>query len=338
MFKKPYFIAEMSGNHNQSLERALEIVDAAAASGADALKIQTYTPDTMTIDVREKGFVIEDKNSLWFGKSLYELYGEAMTPYEWHGPIFERCKEHGMDFLSTPFDSTAVDFLETFNPKLYKIASFENIDIPLIKKVASLKKPLIISTGMATVSEIEDAVSAARSVGCEDITLLKCTSAYPADASDANIATIPHLKNIFHTNVGLSDHTTGVGVAVAAIALGATVVEKHFTLNRADGGVDSAFSLEPHEFKALVEEGTKAYNSIGNINYGTSSDKEKSSLGFRRSMYIVKDVVKGEEITPENVRCIRPGFGLAPKYYDLVMGRTFKEDYKKGTPLSFDKM
>lgn len=334
--KKPYFIAEMSGNHNQSLERALEIVDAAAKAGADALKIQTYTPDTMTLDIHEGEFVITDEKSLWAGKSLYELYGEAMTPYEWHGPIFNRCKEHGMDFLSTPFDHTAVDFLEKFNPKLYKIASFENIDTPLIKKTASLKKPIIISTGMATVSEIEDAVNACREVGNNDITLLVCTSAYPADASDANLRTIPHLRELFGTKVGLSDHTPGIGVSIASIALGADVIEKHFTLRRADGGVDSAFSLEPEEFQALVEEGKRAYNSIGKVSYGPNSEKEKKSLQFRRSIYIAKNIKKGEILTNENLRCVRPGFGLAPKHYDFLLGQKVSCDLKIGTAMKFE--
>lgn len=333
---KPYFIAEMSGNHNQSLERALEIVDAAAKAGADALKIQTYTPDTMTLDIRQNEFVITDEKSLWAGKSLYELYGEAMTPYEWHGPIFNRCKELGMDFLSTPFDSTAVDFLEKFDPKLYKIASFENIDIPLIKKTASLKKPIIISTGMATVSEIEDAVNACREVGNDNITLLVCTSAYPADASDANILTIPHLKKLFGTKVGLSDHTKGIGVAVASIALGAEVIEKHFTLRRADGGVDSAFSLEPEEFRLLVEEGMRAYNSIGKVVYGSKSEKEKKSIQFRRSIYIAKDVKIGDVLNMENLKCIRPGYGMPPKYYEFLLGKKINGNFQAGTAMRIE--
>ncbi len=334
--QRPYFIAEMSGNHNHSLERALKIVDAAAYAGADALKIQTYTPDTMTINLKEGEFLISDKNSLWYGKNLYELYQEAMTPYDWHGPIFDRCKKHNMDFLSTPFDASAVDFLEQFNPSCYKIASFENIDIPLIKKVASLKKPIIISTGMATVSEIEDAVNAAREVGCDDITLLKCTSSYPADATDANILTIPHLKNLFNTHVGLSDHTLGQGVAVASIALVAEVIEKHFTLSRADGGVDSAFSLEPEEFKRLVIEGRRAANSLGKISYGPTSDKEKKSLVFRRSVYIVEELKAGDILTTQNLRCIRPGFGVSPKYYESLLGKRVIKDVKRGTAMSFD--
>lgn len=251
---KPFMIAEMSGNHNQSLERALEIVEAAAAAGADALKLQTYTADTMTLNIKSKDFYIDDAESLWEGKSLYDLYQEAYTPWEWHQPIFDRCRELGLIPLSTPFDETAVDFLEELDIPLYKIASFENTDIPLIKKVASTGKPMIISTGMATAAELEEAVQAAREAGCQDLILLKCTSTYPASPENTNIRTIPHMQDLFKCQVGLSDHTMGTGVAVASVALGATVIEKHFTLSRADGGVDAAFSLEPDELRALVVE------------------------------------------------------------------------------------
>jgi len=281
--RTPYIIAEMSGNHNHSLERALEIVDAAAASGVDALKIQTYTADTMTIDAPSDDFRILDPESLWSGQTLHALYEQAHTPWEWHGPIFERCRKHGIAGFSTPFDHSAVDFLESLDVPFYKIASFENGDLPLIRKVASTGKPIIISTGMASLAELEEAVTTARESGCPDVVLLKCTSAYPAPASDANLATIPHLRELFGVPVGLSDHTMGIGVAVAAVALGAQVIEKHFTLSRADGGVDSAFSMEPREMAALVVEARKASDAIGTISYG-ASEKEVASRTCRRSI------------------------------------------------------
>jgi pseudaminic acid synthase len=332
---KVFIIAEMSGNHNQSLERALEIVDAAADAGVDALKIQTYTADTMTLDVGTEQFAITDQKSLWKGKSLYKLYQEAHTPWEWHRPIFERCRERGMIGFSTPFDATAVDFLETLDVPLYKIASFENTDLPLIRKVAATGKPMIISTGMASVSELDETVQAAKDAGCNDLVLLKCTSAYPAKASDCNIATIPHLKQLFDVGVGLSDHTMGIGVAVAAVALGATVVEKHFTLSRAEGGVDSAFSLEPHELKLLVEESRKAAEAVGQVRYGVT-EAEKASRQFRRSLYISKDMKAGDTFTAENLRSIRPGFGLPPKYFEQFIGKTCRRNLTRGTPLSWD--
>jgi N-acetylneuraminate synthase len=331
----PFIIAEMSGNHNQSLERALEIVDAAAKAGAHALKIQTYTADTMTLNLNHGEFFIEDKNSLWKGKSLYELYQEAYTPWEWHGPIFERCKSHGMIFLSTPFDSTAVDFLETFDPPVYKIASFENTDIPLIKKVAQTGKPMIISTGMASIAELDLTVQTARENGCKDLILLKCTSSYPSTPENTNILTIPHLRELFDLEVGLSDHTMGVGAACASVALGATVVEKHFTLSRADGGVDSAFSLEPHEMNLLVTETKRAWEALGKISYGVT-EIEKKSLVFRRSIYIAEDVKEGDILNEKNLRCIRPGLGLPPKYYDMLLGKKIKSSLKKGTPMKME--
>ena len=331
----PFIIAEMSGNHNQSLDRALEIVDAAAKSGAHALKIQTYTADTMTLDLKHGEFFIEDKNSLWQGRSLYDLYQEAYTPWEWHGPIFERCKEHGMIFLSTPFDATAVDFLETFDPLIYKIASFENTDIPLIKKVAQTGKPMIISTGMATVEELDLTVKTARENGCKDLILLKCTSSYPSSPENTNILTIPHLRDLFNLEVGLSDHTMGVGAACASVAFGATVVEKHFTLNRADGGVDSSFSLEPHEMKSLVIETERAWQAIGKVSYGVT-EIEKKSLLFRRTIYITEDVKEGDILTEKNLRCIRPGLGLPPKYYELLLGKKIKTSLKKGTAMKME--
>lgn len=332
---KPFIIAEMSGNHNQSLDRALEIVEAAAKAGVDALKIQTYTADTMTLDVEEGEFFIKDKNSLWKGKSLYKLYEEAYTPWEWHQPIFDRARELGMIPFSSPFDETAVDFLEELDVPLYKIASFENTDIPLIKKVASTGKPMIISTGMATVAELDETVRTAREYGCKDLILLKCTSTYPATPENTNIITIPHMRELFDVQVGLSDHTLGTGVAVASVALGATVIEKHFTLNRADGGVDSSFSMEPDEMRALVTETERAWQALGKITYGPT-EKEKDSLKFRRSIYVVKDIKAGEEFTRENIKVIRPGYGLEPKYYESFLGKKSKKDIKVGTPLKLE--
>ncbi len=331
----PFVIAEMSGNHNQSLERALAIVDAAAATGAHALKIQTYTPDTMTLDLDEREFHISDPKSLWAGTSLYKLYGEAYTPWEWHKPIFDRARQLGMTAFSTPFDDTAVDFLEKLGVPCYKIASFENTDLPLIRRVAATGKPMIISTGMATVAELDETVSAARESGCTQLVLLKCTSTYPATPENSNILTIPHLRELFGCEVGLSDHTMGVGVSVASVALGATVIEKHFTLNRADGGVDSTFSMEPSEMTQLREETERAWQALGCVSYGPL-EAEKKSIQFRRSLYIVKDVKAGEKINPDNVRAIRPGFGLPTKFAGVFMGKVFARDAKKGTPLAWD--
>lgn len=335
--QEPFIIAEMSGNHNQSLERALQIVEAAAKSGAHALKIQTYTADTMTLNIENPEFVIKDANSLWNGQNLYQLYAKAYTPWEWHKPIFERAQELGMIAFSTPFDETAVDFLETLNVPLYKIASFENNDIPLIKKVASTGKPMIISTGMATVAELDEAVHAAKDSGCKDLILLKCTSTYPSTPENTNLLTIPHMRELFNVQVGISDHTMGIGVSVGAVSLGATVIEKHFTLSRNDGGVDSAFSMEPHEMEALVIESKRAWQSMGKISYGPS-EKEKASEKFRRSIYVVKDIKAGELFTRDNIKVIRPGYGLAPKYYEDILGKTTKNDIKTGLPLSFDEI
>jgi pseudaminic acid synthase len=329
---RPFVIAEMSGNHNQSLERALAIVDAAAASGAHALKLQTYTPDTMTIDLNEREFHISDPKSLWSGCSLYDLYGEAYTPWEWHQPIFDRARERGIIAFSTPFDDTAVDFLERLNVPCYKIASFENTDLPLIRRVAATGKPLIISTGMATVAELDETVRAARDAGCTDLVLLKCTSTYPAPAESTNLRTIPHLRELFGCEVGLSDHTMGVGVAVAAVALGATVIEKHFTLNRADGGVDSTFSLEPAEMAQLVVETERAWQALGQVRYGPT-EAEQESVVFRRSLYVVQDLKAGDVLTRENVRAIRPGLGLPTKYLEQVLGKTVTQNLKRGTAL-----
>ena len=331
----PYIVAEMSGNHNQSLERALQIVDAAAAAGAHALKIQTYTADTMTLDLDEGLFHIEDPRSLWKGRSLHAVYQEAHTPWEWHQPIFERCKTHGITGFSSPFDASAVDFLESLDVPCYKIASFENTDIPLIRKVAATGKPVIISTGMATDTEIGEAVEAARGAGCRDLVLLKCTSSYPAKPENTNILTIPDLRRRFGCLAGLSDHTMGIGVAVASVALGAVLIEKHFTLRRADGGVDSAFSLEPEELSSLVTETERARQSLGEVHYGPT-EEEKGSIKFRRSLYVTKDLRAGDVLTAENFRAIRPGLGLPPKHYDAVLGRKLVRDAKKGTPLSWD--
>lgn len=331
----PFVIAEMSGNHNQSLERALEIVEVAAKTGAHALKIQTYTPETMTLDLDEREFHINDPKSLWAGTSLYKLYGQAYTPWEWHKPIFDRARELGIIAFSTPFDDTAVDFLESLDVPCYKIASFENTDLPLIRRVAATGKPLIISTGMATVAELDETVRAARTAGCKDMVLLKCTSTYPATAANTNILTIPHLRELFGCEVGLSDHTMGVGVSVASVAFGATVIEKHFTLNRADGGVDSSFSMEPGEMAQLVVETERAWQALGQVSYGIT-EAEKPSLVFRRSIYIAKDLKSGDALTRENLRCIRPGMGLPPKYYEMLLGRKVNKDVKRGAPMGWD--
>lgn len=331
----PFVIAEMSGNHNQSLARALEIVEAAAATGVHALKIQTYTPDTMTLDINEREFHISDAKSLWNGQSLYQLYGEAYTPWEWHEAIFKRARELGMIPFSTPFDDTAVDFLESLNVDCYKIASFENTDLPLIRRVAATGKPLIISTGMASIAELDDTVRAARAAGCKDLILLKCTSTYPATAENTNILTIPHMRELFGCEVGLSDHTMGVGVSVASVALGATVIEKHFTLARSDGGVDSSFSMEPSEMMQLVLETERAWQALGAVSYG-ATEAEKKSLQFRRSLYVVEEMKAGEEFTRTNVRAIRPGQGLPTKYLDVVLGKRAAVDVPRGTALSWN--
>ncbi|WP_174615547.1 pseudaminic acid synthase [Virgibacillus ihumii] len=331
----PFIIAEMSGNHNQSLERALKIVDAAAEAGAHALKIQTYTADTMTLNKAEDDFVIKDPESSWGGKSLYELYKEAYTPWEWHQPIFDRCRQLGMIGFSTPFDESSVDFLESLNIPFYKIASFECTDLPLLRRVAQTKKPIIISTGMCTASEIEESVNAVREAGCEELILLKCTSTYPASPADTNINTIPHMKELFQCQAGLSDHTMGNGAAVASVALGGTVVEKHFTLSRADGGVDASFSLEPNEMEALVTETKRAWQSLGGVHYGVTN-AEKSSKKYRRSLYVTQNMKAGDILSKENLRAIRPGYGLAPKYYDILLGKKVACDVEKGTPVTWD--
>lgn len=328
---KPFIIAEMSGNHNQSLERALAIVQAAADSGAHAIKLQTYTADTITM---KGAYTINDKNSLWDGKELHDLYKEAYTPWEWHKPIFDKAKELGLIAFSSPFDESAVDFLEDLNVPAYKIASFENTHLPLIRRVAKTGKPVIISTGVSNIADIDEAVRTLKNEGCGNFVLLKCTSTYPATPENTNLKTIPHLANLYDCIVGLSDHTMGIGASVAAVALGARVIEKHFTLRRADGGVDSAFSLEPEELKSLVIETERAFLALGEIKYGVQKAEEKSVF-FKRSIYVAEDIKAGDKFSEENLKIIRPGNGLAPKYWDEIIGLTSKRDLKRGNPLSF---
>lgn len=332
---KPYMIAEMSGNHNQSLKRALEIVDAAAATGADAIKLQTYTADTITLDADSADFIIDDPSSLWAGRRLYDLYREAHTPWEWHEPIMKRARAHGMDCFSSAFDDTSVDFLETLGVEAYKIASFECTDLPLIAKVASTGKPMIISTGMASIAEIDEAVRTARQNGCGDLAILKCTSTYPATPDNTNLRTIAHMRAAFGCEVGLSDHTMGCGVSVAAVAFGATIFEKHFTLARADGGVDSTFSLEPDEFRQLVVETERAWQGLGTISYG-GSKAEENSRAFRRSVYIAEDIKAGEILTAANIRIVRPGFGLDPKHYQTLLGKRVNRHVVRGERVTWD--
>lgn len=332
---KPFIIAEMSGNHNQSLDRALEIVEKAAEAGAHAIKLQTYTADTMTIDERGGLFSIDDEDSLWYGKNLYELYELAHTPWDWHEPIFKKAKELGMMPFSTPFDDTSVDFLEDLGVSAYKVASFENTDWTLLKKIASTGKPVIMSTGAANLSDIDEAVRVLRENGCPDLVLLKCTSTYPATPENTNLQTIPRMRDIFDCHIGLSDHTLGIGAAVASVALGARVIEKHFTLSRADGGVDAAFSIEPDEMKALVEESERAFLALGDVQFGIQKAEEKS-LRYKRSIYVVEDIAEGEEFTKENIRVIRPGDGLQPKFFEQVLGKTASRDLQRGTPLSWE--
>jgi N-acetylneuraminate synthase len=324
----------MSGNHNQSLERALDLVDAAASAGAHALKLQTYTADTITLDLRTDEFYIADESNLWKGNSLHELYRMAHTPWEWHGPIMQRAKERGLLCFSSPFDESAVDFLESLDVPAYKVASFENNHLPLIRKVAATRKPLIISTGMASIAELDEAVRTAREAGCSDLVLLKCTSTYPASPKNTNVLTIPHMRELFGCEVGLSDHTMGVGVAIAAVACGASVIEKHFTLRRADGGVDSAFSLEPAELAMLVEESERAWLSLGAVTYGPT-EAEMNSLMFRRSLYVAEDMRRGEIFTRKSLRVVRPGKGLHPRFYEQLLGKSVVRDVRKGTPVDW---
>lgn len=331
----PFIIAEMSGNHNQSIDKALAIIDAAAATGAHAIKLQTYTADTLTIDVSDGEFSIQDSNSLWKGRTLYELYQEAHTPWEWHKALFERAKQRGLLCFSTPFDDTSVDFLEELGVEVYKIASFENNHLPLLKKVAKTGKPVIMSTGISTLADIEIAVKTLRDNGCQELVLLKCTSTYPASPENTNLMTIPHMAELFNCHVGLSDHTLGIGVSIAAVAMGARVIEKHFTIDRAEGGVDSSFSLEPGEFKMLVEESERAFLATGKVIYGIMEAEKKSQM-FKRSIYIVEDMEEGEIFTEDNTRIIRPGMGISPKYFEFILGKKVNRMVKRGTPLTFD--
>ncbi|WP_204291405.1 pseudaminic acid synthase [Micromonospora gifhornensis] len=333
--ERPFVVAEMSGNHNGDLDRALAIVDAVAESGAHALKLQTYRPDTITIDVDAPAFRISGGHELWGGQNLYRLYERAHTPYEWHGPIFERARDRGLTVFSSPFDATAVELLEGLDAPAYKIASSELVDLPLIRLVAATGKPLIISTGMATLAEIDAAVRTARSAGTGGIVLLACTAAYPAPPADSNLRRIPVLAEAFGVPVGLSDHTPGIGVPVASVALGACFIEKHITLDRADGGVDSDFSLNPAELSALVVEAERAHAALGGTTIGPTP-AEREGLRFRRSLYVVADVRAGDEVTAANVRSIRPAGGLSPVEIDRVLGRHFTVDVTRGTPLSWD--
>lgn len=331
----PFIIAEMSGNHNGSLERALELVDIAAEAGAHAVKLQTYTADTMTIDLDEGAFFIADQESLWKGESLYKLYQKAMTPWQWHAPIFERSRALGMTAFSSPFDTTAVDFLEGLGAPCYKIASFENTDLSLIRKVAATGKPMIISTGMATLAEIDEAVRTARLSGCTQLMLLKCTSSYPAPPEDSNLASIPYMRDLFGCHVGLSDHTLGIGAAVASVALGGVAIEKHFTPNRDDGGVDSAFSAEPEELSLMVAETGRAALARGSVKFGPT-EADMKSLQFRRTLYVTQDLESGDMLTSENLRAIRPGYGLPPKFLDDLLGKRVGKDIARGTPMAWD--
>ncbi|MES2003043.1 MAG: pseudaminic acid synthase [Bacteroidota bacterium] len=332
--RKPLIIAEMSGNHNQSLERALTIVDEAAKAGADAIKLQTYTADTMTMP---GAFTITDPNSLWFGRELHELYQEAYTPWEWHKKIFERAEQNGIFAFSSPFDESAVDFLEELDVPCYKIASLENTDWPLLKKVAATNKPVIMSTGASSLSDIADAVNVLRNAGCTNLVLLKCTSTYPASPDNTNILTIPHMADLFKCSVGLSDHTMGIGVSVASTALGAVLIEKHFTLSRKDGGVDSAFSIEPRELEMLVNETNSAFLSLGQIKYGLQKGEDISSL-YKRSIYASKDIHSDELISRDNIKIIRPSLGLKPKHFEEIIGKKAKVFIKQGTPITWNML
>lgn len=330
---EPYIICELSGNHNGSLDRALALIDAAAETGCDAIKIQSYTPDTMTIDCDDIDFQI--KEGTWAGYNLYRLYEEAYTPFEWHEAMFKRAAEHGITIFSTPFDETAADMLEELGAPAFKIASFEIVDLELIAYVASKKKPMIISTGMASLAEIEVAVKTARNSGCSEIILLHCISSYPAPNDQSNLFTLGHLADAFGVVGGLSDHTHGTATSVAAVALGACVIEKHFTLARSDGGPDSAFSLEPEEFKRLCDDCRNAWVSLGRVDY-SRQEAEGSNLVFRRSIYVIRDIKKGERLSRQNIKVIRPGYGMAPSELNSCLGRKAKFDLKRGTALSID--
>ncbi len=330
-----FIIAELSGNHDQSLEKAKAMIKAAAETGATAIKLQTYTPDTITLNVKRGEFLIQDEDNLWKGRTLYDLYAEAMTPWEWHKPLFDYAKSLGLIAFSTPFDLTAVDYLESLDVPCHKIASFENIDHQLLAAVAKTGKPVIMSTGMASIEELAESVAVLKANGCNELILLKCTSHYPANPVDANLLTIPHLANLFNCQVGLSDHTSGIGVSVASVALGATVIEKHFVMDRSEGGVDSEFSLEPDEFQALVEESERARIALGKVHYGCT-EKEMASRKYRRSLYISQDMKKGDVFTVDNLRSVRPGLGLAPKYLQSLLGKAVNKDVSVGTPMVWE--
>ncbi|XOV79326.1 MAG: pseudaminic acid synthase [Aestuariibacter sp.] len=330
----PFVIAELSGNHRQDINIAYKMVDAALVAGAHAIKLQTYTADSMTLDLASSEFTINEPDSLWFGEKLHTLYAKAATPYEWHKPLFEYIRNKGGIAFSSPFDEDAVDFLDGLNVPCFKIASFELTDLPLIAKAASKGKPLIMSTGMASLSEIEEAVDTARQHGCQDIILLKCTSTYPASEENTNLNTIPHLRSAFDVQVGLSDHTQGIGAAIGAVTLGASVIEKHFVLDRSLGGVDAEFSLEPDELAALVIECKRVKKALGRVQYGGVHDEQKAKK-YRRSIYVSRDVKHGELITTQHIKIVRPAFGLAPKHKETVIGMTATQDIKAGTPLSW---
>tara|TARA_B100000029_G_scaffold508916_1_gene596881 strand:- start:1449 stop:2492 length:1044 start_codon:yes stop_codon:yes gene_type:complete len=331
----PFLIAEMSGNHNKSINRALKIVSEAAKNGADIIKLQTFKPETLTIDSNKKDFLINDKKSLWNGKKLYDLYKETHTPWEWHKPIIDEAKKHNLLWFSSPFDETAVDFLEDLNIPAYKVASFENTDFNLIKKIASTKKPMIISTGMASLNDLKLLIECIKDYNINDFALLKCTSSYPAPPNDANILTIPDMRNKFNCEIGLSDHTLGIGVALTAVAHGASIIEKHLTLKRSEGGLDSAFSIEPNELYYLRNETEKSWLALGKVFYGPTKS-ELNSLKYKRSIYVTDDVKVGDVLTINNVRVIRPGYGIEPIHFDKILGKKFKKNLEKGTPLSWE--
>lgn len=335
--QSPFIIAELSGNHGQDLSVAKQMIDAAAEAGAHAIKLQTYTPDSMTLDVDSPHFVINEPDSLWFGESLHALYARAATPYDWHAPLFEHAHQKGILAFSSPFDEHAVDFLHELEVPCFKIASFELTDLPLIRRAASKGKPLIMSTGMANLSEIEQAVQTARAAGCDDIILLKCTSTYPASPENTHLNTIPHLQQSFDCPVGLSDHTAGIGAAIASVALGACVIEKHFVLDRNAGGVDAEFSIEPAELKALVTETHRAWQALGTVKYGGAVAEEKSKH-YRRSIFVAEDIRAGEVITRQNIRVVRPAVGLAPRHLEAVLGQVATTDLAKGTPLAWSHL